>query len=302
MSEFFADRVGCDLIAELASAFKNKDLYRSADVPVIFVCGGKTDVQSTMRAQFLWWAHQNLSDHVVLLAENAFRTTLVEHHQSIVNLATFESLIAGVSDCVLIFPESAGSLAEVGYFANSKASKKILIANHLKFQAEDSFINLGPLQTINSRSFLQPSLHLSMQGDKFDFSPVADRLRRIKERSRRRQIRYRSYKELQPNERFFIVLEALRVVRITTLENLYKLLKQTHQGANKRDLVHFLSIMIAANYARRNGEFFIADWLKPSMVEFDDFHAQEHSAKILQYYSKRQRHLYERIVSNADAC
>jgi hypothetical protein len=118
-----------------------------------------------MRRQFVDWARTALPDFVVVLAESAFRETLFHDPPEFINLSKFETLVAEISDCVLIFPESAGSFAEVGYFSMvDGVSQKVLIANDLKFQAEESFANLGPISTFNETSWLRPAIHVVTGG------------------------------------------------------------------------------------------------------------------------------------------
>lgn len=96
-----------------------------------------------MRTKFVEYARDNLSHLRVFLAENAYKDLISNQRSGFRNVAEFEDIIAGISDCTIIFPESPGSFSEVGYFAkNEKIRKKLLIVNNLSLQARDSFLSL----------------------------------------------------------------------------------------------------------------------------------------------------------------
>lgn len=65
------------------------------------------------------------------------------------NLLTMENILAYSVDAIVILPESPGSFAELGAFANNEllARKTICIAES-KYKAKKSFINQGPIKLI----------------------------------------------------------------------------------------------------------------------------------------------------------
>ena len=72
----------------------------------------------------------------VFLAEAAATDVLEYHRPRFLNLAEFERALANIADCILIFPESPGSLSELGYFAAfDELRQKCLIVNDLRRQA-----------------------------------------------------------------------------------------------------------------------------------------------------------------------
>jgi hypothetical protein len=127
---------------------------------LVFVCGGKIEPGATNdRAMFLGWARQHVEDLALcLLSEDAYSATLIGTTKFI-NLSDFEKVLAMVSDCVLIFPESAGSYSELGIFATvDQIRDKTLIANRASHLLHDSFLMKGPLHTINTSSRFQPGV------------------------------------------------------------------------------------------------------------------------------------------------
>jgi hypothetical protein len=128
----------------------------------VFVCGGKIgNGETSLRQQFIQWAEHNLPNFICLLAEDALKDGFVVGRRKFIDLARFESVIAGIADCVLIFPESPGSFAETGFFSNSKKIRdKTLVINPIDKQ-KDSFLNMGPIHTIDRFSFLSQQSFLA---------------------------------------------------------------------------------------------------------------------------------------------
>jgi len=156
-----------------------------------------------------------------VLAENAFKEALFGP-PTFINLARFEKLVAEISDCVLIFPESEGSLAEVGYFAAIEEIRaKVLVVNDRRFEAVDSFVTLGPVSAINVDSYLQPALHVDSPGRGIDFNSLDQRLKRTRQRlSRRRKLEHRPYGRLDYGAKFCLLFELIRLLRAVTLAGL----------------------------------------------------------------------------------
>ena len=60
-----------------------------------------------------------------------------------------ENILADSVDCIVIFPESPGSFAEIGAFSNNeKLAKKMIVLSNKKYKYDKSFINYGPYRLI----------------------------------------------------------------------------------------------------------------------------------------------------------
>jgi len=135
------------------------NIFQRKDHFILFVCGGDaSETADTLRANFLRWAKSELADFITLLAESAYQQTYSEDAPELINLGTFERLIAEICDGVLIFPESVGSYAEIGFFSNTSVKKRVLVANEEPHYSRDSFMNLGPILTIDRASSLRPAI------------------------------------------------------------------------------------------------------------------------------------------------
>lgn len=161
---------------DIRKIFEEKPIILRKGKFILFVCGGKIGVgESSLRQEFLEWASTELDEYICILAEDALSDSFVDEGREFVNLAKFESVIADVSDGVLIFPESAGSYAEVGFFSNSEVKKKTFVANLYRHQTTESFLSLGPIDTIDRNTFLK-TVYLNQTNGRTDFTPVKERL------------------------------------------------------------------------------------------------------------------------------
>jgi hypothetical protein len=126
-------------------------------VTSIFLCGA--DIKDTSKARYkLAQILKNNKKFEILYPEDIFDDLLAGQGHS---LLTLESLLAESVDAIVIFPESAGSLVEVGAFANDEQLRhKLICLAERRYQRDKSFINFGPFRLIKaskSASLLQIS-------------------------------------------------------------------------------------------------------------------------------------------------
>jgi hypothetical protein len=286
MADQFASPSGRKLVDEIADIFRTKPIFRRWPPHVLFVCGGPVSGAPSMRSEFISWATMALPDFTVLLAENAFKETLFDGPPIFINLAKFEKLVAEISDCILIFPESAGSLAEIGYFAAiEEVRTKVLVVNDRRFEAVDSFVSLGPVSAINVDSYLQPALHVNSVGTGIDFNALEQRLKRTRDRSsRRRKLEHRPYRKLDYGAKFCILLELIRLLRAVTIEGLRRTVRAAF--GKPGDLGLMLSILVGSRLVVRRDEYFVATNPSISLVDIDETDVNRLIARILFYHQK----------------
>jgi hypothetical protein len=301
MDEQFANTSGSRLLAEVGAVFKTKRIFQNRSRHVIFVCGGKIDGPTpTMRSQFINWARTELPDFILVLAETAFREALFHDPPKFINLSKFERLVAQISDCVLIFPESAGSFAEIGCFSTlSTVRKKVLVANDLSHQAADSFTNLGPIDTINRNSFLRPAIHISTTDPHIDFFPVKERLSRLRDRVRRKRLHHGPYAAFDYGEKFCVLLETVIIFRALTLEGLKKSIAESFGSTVKqavgKDLQILLSTLVASGYVARRDEYFVATAMAAPLLEIEGTSLDDLVARTTYYHQRHDRRAYELV-------
>lgn len=294
MSELFSNEAGAQVLQSLRQVFKEKRIFHRKERFIMFVCGGRLgDGQTSLRKQFVDWAEENLTEFVCVMAEDALADNFAGEGRSFVNLAQFESIIADVADCVVIFPESPGSYAETGFFSNSKIIRnKTLIINPLAFQAVDSFLNLGPIETINSSSFLRSTLFISAT----DFTQVGERLKeRVKWPEHRERLPYQKFGQFTFKQKLLVVFEILRLLRMANLRTL-RFALYTCFGGNPKyaELKHLLRILLAAKFISRDGD---GEHFKTepgvSLIEIEHLEVERVFAQVQYFYQKYSRELYE---------
>lgn len=257
MTSEFNTTAGISLLAEIKNLFESGRVFRRNDLPFVFVCGGRTDA-NTMRKQFLDWSGKELPQVITVLAEQAFRDTVFHDPPHAYNLSIFESLIAEISDCVILFPESLGAFAEMGLFsAITNIRSKILVVNDIQYQARNSFVNLGPIDTFDRKSFLK-TLHVRTDGpDAIDFSPIRERLERWLKRNNRTSLPYRPYNQLTKLEKVRIIMEIVNLLHATSLRGLIQCIQSAFGKPNSTELKQLLSILIGSNRVERcDGDFY----------------------------------------------
>jgi hypothetical protein len=295
MAREFEDPAGKKFLSEIRGIFESKQVFRRNENPIVFVCGGSVSPDSqTMRSLFLDWAKKELPFLVLILAESAFRETLFHDPPETLNLSSFESFIADVSDGVVIFPESEGSFAEVGFFsAVKKIRNKTLIVNNIKYQASDSFINLGPRKTIDSKSFLEPTLHVGFNSPNPDFSPIKDRLARLTMRKQRRRFQYQLYKDFDYLQKLSVVLEMVNVLRVVSLSGLRRSIQEVFGPVGPKNFKLLLAVLVAAGYIRRAEGFYKPAEGKCSLLEFEEVEIEAFQARAIFYYRKYHPAIYD---------
>lgn len=293
MAQLFSNEAGKRLLLSLRRVFEEKRIYHRKNRFIVFVCGGKLgEGQNSLRKQFVQWAEHNLPDFICLIAEEALKDSFAGEGLTFVNLGTFESVIADVADCVLIFPESPGSFAEVGFFANSDIRKKTLVVNPLGFQADESFLNLGPIDTISSVSWLKPTILINAA----DFTPIGQRLRdRVKWPVHPERLPYQKFGQFNFKQKLLVVFEILKLLRLADLKTLRHVLKVCFDGNPQyQELKHLLRILLAAKFIRRESEYFkVVAGL--NLIEIEHLEIEQLLARVQFFYQKHSKELYNAL-------
>lgn len=242
------------LIERVARAFRGNDAYLVPERNLLFVCGGPVDAAgSSLRKKFLQYAQAELPNFRVFLAEAALQDIFQYNAPDFINLALFEDFIAEFADCILLFPESPGSFAEIGFFAAyDRILKKLLVANNLSYQAADSFINNGPISLINGNSIFRPVIYIDHNRASTDFAPIKDRLGRFPRHNRSRFI-FAPYDALGPKERLAIILEIIKLFAPISLIGIQYIVDKIFSNANLDQIKHLVSLTLSVGYIYRVG-------------------------------------------------
>lgn len=273
MGHQFLHPLGKELLKPVAQVFRSENSYILRDSKIVFVCGGSVDGPS-MRSRFLKYATAELTHLRMFLAEAAEKDYVSNEEATVHNVGEFEDLIGEVSDCLIIFPESPGSFAELGYFSkNQELSKKILIVNDANLQGIDSFILRGPIHLIDSTSIFSPTIQMEY-GDGAKFEPVRLRLENRITGKKRKKFEFTKYADLTFRKKFFAIFEIVRLFEVLTLEAVEYAFRSIFKNVNPSELKQSLSILVAADLIHRSGydnEYFCIDRKSKPFMEFDNF-------------------------------
>lgn len=281
------------LLERVASVFSEEEIFFRADRKIIFVCGGSpADDSKYLRAQFLSTAKNELPKFRMLLAEAAMEELGAQGEPRRVNIAEFESLISQISDCILLFPESPGSFAELGFFsAKANIRRYLFVANDYE-QQSDSFINNGPLDLVARHSHFRP-VYVRRDTAETDFGPV---IRKLNEEARIYRTRFekKPFNKLPWKHRLYLVLEMIRIFSVINVEGLFFVLHKTFGSVDAPKLRKLLSILKGMGYVAPLGSdpaYYKLIDDKQSFVDIDSKEIDEIRSDVLLYYVKHSPHV-----------
>lgn len=118
----------------------------------IFLCGKDINDRNSIRykiAEGLTKGYWYSSSFDLIYPEDIFDELLYSSNST--DLLSLENLLADSVDSVVVIPESAGSFAELGAFANNdKLRSKMICVVDAKYKRDKSFINQGPIKLVKS--------------------------------------------------------------------------------------------------------------------------------------------------------
>src|SRR5207302_8031761 len=125
-------------------------------------------------------------------------------------------------------------MLRVGFFAtNPEIRAKTLVVNHYEFQAEVSFLNQGPIDTINRESILKL---LSINYDIDHLAMVRQHLlNSVKWPSHRERVKHKTFGKFTFREKLFVVFETLRFLRLADLKTLRQVLVHCFGGNPRKE-------------------------------------------------------------------
>lgn len=248
-------------LKKIRKVFATTDFYqRLSNRRILFVCGGPVKARSrSLRNRFFKYAEQELPNFQLFLAEKAAEDWLDHNSPGYLELAKFEKLIASISDGIVIFPETPGAIAELGYFANADDSikKKILVVNDTNKQSR-SFINIGIINEITRNSIFGEKILVDYKSQSPQFENIKEILNFHLRNARRVRIKYDSFSKIKPAERFLIVNELINILIIPSFVDLLAALKHVFNDPEKDEVNFFLSILVSSgNIIRIEDEPFL---------------------------------------------
>lgn len=147
-------------------SFLRTDAVSATHSNIILVFGGNGT--RSRRIRFRKFARENLQEYKVLFPETALKNVVGDEQFSYNPLHEFEKLIANISACLLIFPESPGSIAELGMFSMiPNIAKKTLVCLDRNHTEHDSFILTGPVDLIDRVSDFKKYIEIDYKQPEF---------------------------------------------------------------------------------------------------------------------------------------
>jgi hypothetical protein len=289
---------------EVVSLLQTKTIFLSKTKRIVFLCGGPlTPEAQSLRKRFCHWARTNMSGFTLVLAEDAIRTHITLGSRKRLDLNVFEKFIADISDCTLIFPESAGSYAELGFFSAKAADHKVLVVNDMAYQTVDSFIALGPLSSIDVASNLAPTIWITQQNAETDFVHVKQRItsRFSTLPLRRREIKKERWKNLQFDMKIAIILASVTLLLATNMSELKACLKLAfYRREQGEELQWLLSFLVAAKLLREvDGYYLLAEENnRPMNIVFENVSVQTVHMRNRYYYKRHDNDRFKVIAAN----
>lgn len=298
MTNILTHPSGVLLLDELKVLFASDDIKIKPDRHIIFVCGGPVKAKSrSMRYKFIKYAKKELSTYRFLLVESAMKD-LSDYmaEPEFINIATFEELVADLCDCLLIFPESPGSIAELAYFANSDTVRKMLVVNDVKLQ-EESFINLGPIDKINKASPFKPTLIIDYKKTVPDFSSIRGKLSKLPSKYRKK-LELKKDGSIVLNSMLYVIYQIVNIFLYISLDAILACIKKLFGSGNEDNTRFLLSILIAANYVKRVGDdndLFSVVSNAESFLDFKGRSLDDTKASVILFYQKYYPEIYKLI-------
>jgi hypothetical protein len=288
MDHPFQHPLGKELLKRVGHLFRSDQTYILRDSNVVFVCGGSVD-EPTMRQRFLEYGRAELTHLRLFLAEDAEKDFVTNTEADLHNVGEFEEIIGHISDCLIIFPESPGSFAELGYFSkNPKLSKKTLVVNNEDLQGKDSFIRRGPIHLIDSVSKFKNEIQVAYTPNA-NFSLVKERLEARITGKKRKRFDVKKYSDLTYRDKFFAIFEIVRFFEVMSLEAIEYAFRSIFGNVNSTDSKQLLSILVAAEFVRRGGsdeQYFCINRAAKPFMEFDNFDGVSFRLEVIDFYEK----------------
>lgn len=132
-----------------------EDIYKPAYgfKTTIFLCGADVTNEDTIRFKIakILLSSNWFYPYDIIYPEDIFDELLYSSKTS--DLLSLEALLADSVDAIVLIPESPGSFAELGAFANDeKLRKKLICVVDEKYRKDKSFINQGPIKLIKKEN------------------------------------------------------------------------------------------------------------------------------------------------------
>lgn len=286
------------ILSPLKEALQSRSTFLGTDSIIVLVCGaGSTpDGRQPLRDVFVEYARRHLTPYRFYYAEDVFHALHQRHREDLLEI---ESKLADFSDCVLVFLESAGALAELGAFSLSDSLvKKLLPVSDTKYSTDNSFINQGPLDRINKRSRFRPALHASFSAVLRSAPAITDRLQLIERKHRKRVAAssYEDFRRLPGKERMLLLADLIQLLHPVTHGELLQAVAWLYDLDLERDDLPLhveLALLVALGLVTRSDRWYLRTAeASPTFFHYGNMDAFALRARVISFaYRKAQSRL-----------
>lgn len=247
---------------KLVSYFSRGDLFFSSDVHLCFVCGAAAEMlpggARSLRATFVNHITSDPNSKILCVRAETAATELLrqleERRGS--NISLFEKVIADTVDSVLIFPESPGSFAELGFFsAHTDIAEKTLVAVRPEHQT-NSFIMLGPIHLISKLTQFGPIPVTLDENTTEGMNILVRRLlgESLSKRPYRNRYVRKAWKDYQGKQQLAIIDETVDLAGALTEVDLLQVIHQTFGSYDVSRVRLLVSLLVATGRFKRNDD------------------------------------------------
>jgi len=144
------DRVIAKLLCEISLVAEQME----EDCKNVLVFGASTKDSTSLRSKIIeglrkWQSSQRSGHFLEIHTAEDYILPIVDSF----NLLQMENVLGEAVDAIIVCPESSGSFAELGAFANSKILlPKLFVINNIKYKRQKSFVNNGPIKHIKQEN------------------------------------------------------------------------------------------------------------------------------------------------------
>lgn len=220
---------------------------------IVFVCGGNGD--TALRSKFIEYCQATGVGFELFKPEYAMKSYFSEADSDQFDISSFEELVAELSHAIVLFPEAAGSFAEVGYFSAIKElSKKTILALDADQQRDDSFISLGPAKRIAEDSLFHPNIQISYAKPKFD--DIIERVNRIAITTRKKYLKFENFNTLSNYEKYCVIYTIVSILSIATIDDILYIVRALSRAQASPTMIRKLtSILVGSGWIFEVGQF-----------------------------------------------
>ncbi len=246
----------------IKNCINNNNLLLLKDAIMIFVCGAMpNDNNPTARDSFLKYAYLHHPTYNFFKAEEYFK---IADKNGKIDLLSIEDNIAKYCDCLIIFVESASSIAELGAFANSdELSRIMLVINNKEYANSNSFISFGPIAKINKVSDFKPVIHADMKSVLTKISDINNRLLKIKRKNARR-VNISTYKKFTystPKIRLLFLYELISLFSPLSFGELIDILRFIY-NKNNYNIRTEINLLLTLKLIENQNNYFYTNYYK----------------------------------------